>query len=380
MLKPTVFIGSSREGLDVARAIQSELERDAACSVWTQGLFGPGSYILDVLEQQAATRDFAILVLTPDVLQHARDDISYAPRPNILFELGLFMGRLGRKRVFAIQSREQRIEQPSDLQGLALLEYDPRGHTELQASLGPACRYIREAIRTHGSRAETPLLVDRQNLYSVAGTIDNRLASAQEEVRISGFDCKYVILDHSSAIEAALSRGVKIKFMILDPSDRSTLDLLQRVRDHCPSEDDLRRANAVTNRLLTEWRKAYGSTFEIRYMPLLPVVGLFISDPEKDGVMKVELYTHEQRHGDVSRPHLIIPPSIGAWRRYFLRQWDLYWQCSRVPDDEELSSLTSEANAGRMPIEVVNPSTQATRRKRPTKALQRTADAVSERS
>src|SRR3981081_3063193 len=123
MSKPTVFIGSSIEGLEVARAIQSELGRDAACSVWNQGVFGPSSYTLEVLEQEAATRDFAILVLTPDILQASRDVTSFSPRPNVLFELGLFMGRLGRRRVFAVQSRESPLERPSDLLGLTLLEY-----------------------------------------------------------------------------------------------------------------------------------------------------------------------------------------------------------------------------------------------------------------
>jgi hypothetical protein len=340
MPKPTVFIGSSREGLDVARAVQSELDRDAACSVWNQGVFGPGSFILEILEQQAATRDFAILVLTPDVLQAARNDISYAPRSNILFELGLFMGRLGRKRVFAIQNREHPIERPSDLLGLSLLDYDSRENSDLQSAVGPACRYIREAIRAHGIKAATPLLVDRQNVYSEVGTIENRLASAQEEVRISGFDCKYVILDQHSAIEAALSRGVKVKIVCLDPTAESALGLLQKVPDHHPSGDNLRETIDKTKAMFCEWSKTYGESFEVRFLPILPVVGLFISDPEKEGLMKVELYTHEQRHGDVSRPHLIIPPSISAWRKYFLRQWDLYWKCSRIPQEEELSNST----------------------------------------
>jgi hypothetical protein len=38
-LKPRLFIGSSGEGIEVARSIQEHLHRDAECSVWDQGLF-----------------------------------------------------------------------------------------------------------------------------------------------------------------------------------------------------------------------------------------------------------------------------------------------------------------------------------------------------
>ena len=41
-VKPNIFIGSSSEGLPVARAIQTELVTDAYVPVWNQGVFGLG--------------------------------------------------------------------------------------------------------------------------------------------------------------------------------------------------------------------------------------------------------------------------------------------------------------------------------------------------
>jgi len=47
--------------------------------------------------------DFAALVLTADDLTASRQVVSLGPRDNVLFELGLFMGRLGRSRTFVIR-------------------------------------------------------------------------------------------------------------------------------------------------------------------------------------------------------------------------------------------------------------------------------------
>ena len=41
-VKPNIFIGSSSEGLPVARAIQTELVTDTYVPVWNQGVFGLG--------------------------------------------------------------------------------------------------------------------------------------------------------------------------------------------------------------------------------------------------------------------------------------------------------------------------------------------------
>ena len=40
--------------------------------------------------------DFAVMILSPDDMTESRDQSYASPRDNVLFELGLFMGRLGR--------------------------------------------------------------------------------------------------------------------------------------------------------------------------------------------------------------------------------------------------------------------------------------------
>ena len=64
-MKPTVFIGSSTEGLEVARGIELQLEHDAEVTVWKDGVFGLGKGTLESLFLALNEFDFAILVLTP---------------------------------------------------------------------------------------------------------------------------------------------------------------------------------------------------------------------------------------------------------------------------------------------------------------------------
>ena len=46
------------------------------------------------------------------------DKSADAPRDNVLFELGLFMGRLGRSRTFVAYNKDAGLKLPSDLAGV----------------------------------------------------------------------------------------------------------------------------------------------------------------------------------------------------------------------------------------------------------------------
>src|SRR5262249_14115576 len=61
-----VFIGSSMEGLNVAKAIQQELEGVCEATVWSQGAFGLMEGTLESLYAQLDSNDFAVLVLSAD--------------------------------------------------------------------------------------------------------------------------------------------------------------------------------------------------------------------------------------------------------------------------------------------------------------------------
>lgn len=144
--RPRLFIGSSTEGLRVAEAIQVGLDDVAECTVWNQGVFGLTETTIESIVDTAAEYDFAVLVLTPDDTTLARGASSSSPRDNLVFELGLFTGILGRARTFMVYPRSPSMRLPSDLAGVTAATYTMRSDGNLQAALGPVCTRIKRAM------------------------------------------------------------------------------------------------------------------------------------------------------------------------------------------------------------------------------------------
>jgi len=83
-----VFIGSSREGIEIANKLQELLAEDFSVVVWNQGtVFGLGDSTLEALEAAILEYQFGIFVFTPDDELHSRGKTKTVARDNVLFEL-----------------------------------------------------------------------------------------------------------------------------------------------------------------------------------------------------------------------------------------------------------------------------------------------------
>lgn len=147
-MKPKIFIGSSVEGLSVAYAIQQNLTHDAESTVWDQGIFELSLTTIESLANAVERSDIGIFVFSPDDITIMRGKESSTIRDNVIFEFGLFVGRLGRDRVFFITPEGNDLHLPTDLLGVTPGKYNPiREDGSLQAATGPACNQIRQAIK-----------------------------------------------------------------------------------------------------------------------------------------------------------------------------------------------------------------------------------------
>lgn len=121
-MKPRIFIGSSTEGLPVANRIKDYFEPDYECKIWNDGIFQYNDNFLDTLMKSASLFDFAFMVFSADDLSKVRDSFFETPRDNVMFEYGLFLGRVGNQRAFVIKDKKVKIL--SDLLGITLADYE----------------------------------------------------------------------------------------------------------------------------------------------------------------------------------------------------------------------------------------------------------------
>ena len=151
--RPRIFVMSSTETLPVARAIQAAFEYDPfTVEVWTDGVFRASTYPLESMETKLDETDFAIAVSAGDDTVTSRGVEWPAARDNVTFELGYFMGRLGRKRTILLESRGELLKVPSDLAGLTTIPYVWSPGRDQQARLAATCTKLREIFEDLGSR------------------------------------------------------------------------------------------------------------------------------------------------------------------------------------------------------------------------------------
>jgi len=129
MRKKKIFIGSSSEELDLANAAKAilEFEKEFEVTVWNEqmwdrAVFKLNNNYLNDLIRATLQFDFGILIGTKDDKVEVRGEEYLQPRDNILFELGLFIGRLGLNNcAFLI---DQDIKVLSDIKGVSLARFE----------------------------------------------------------------------------------------------------------------------------------------------------------------------------------------------------------------------------------------------------------------
>lgn len=149
--KTKLFIISSAESLPIARILESAFEREPFdVHLWTAGCFKVANYTLDDLEQEVDSSDFAVAIAHADDVVSTRGTDWPAPRDNVIFELGLFMGRLGRTRAILMEPRGTDVKLPSDMAGVMTIPYKFEKGGDNHRLMGPAANRLREHIAALG--------------------------------------------------------------------------------------------------------------------------------------------------------------------------------------------------------------------------------------
>ena len=148
-MKPRVFIASSAQAVRVAEFAQRDLMYCSEPEVWSNDKFPSRQTPIESLFKILEQFQFALFVAVPEDVTTKGGTEYHTVRDNVLFEMGLFLGRLGRDRVFCIAPNDvdgARLHLPSDLTGIQPNHYDAKAQN-LQAAVSPALLELKEAIR-----------------------------------------------------------------------------------------------------------------------------------------------------------------------------------------------------------------------------------------
>lgn len=210
-MKPKIFVASSVEGLDVAYPLQVNLQHDADITIWSQGVFSLSETPLDAITEALIASDFGIFVFSPDDETKMRGSVSDTVRDNVIFELGLFIGKLGKRRCFIVMPDNIDFHIPTDLVGVTPTKYSgERDKKEMAASLGPACHDIRQAMKLQGPFKE----MNVSNKKIPANDHDNYdendkiilLEAWLDHDAIEGAATKYIDVDNLLKLELGSSK------------------------------------------------------------------------------------------------------------------------------------------------------------------------------
>ncbi len=257
-IKPRVFIGSSKESLNIAHALQANLEHKVEATIWCQRVFKPSQSNLEALLERLDNSDFGIFVFSGDDIVRIRGQEHQSVRDNIVFELGLFIGRLGKGRNFLVLPREQEnFRIPTDLLELTPVTFsqDRRDHN-MVASLGPACDSICERIDSLFGPEDVWRRVGAGLGQQVVKTLE---ASVSEWYWIDVDGTVYKLLDKETAEFLAKDKNV----LAIEPSVLAQLKRAEATKPSIKEADVRRQSNNYF--ILYNGRLCYQSGLEYIY-------------------------------------------------------------------------------------------------------------------
>lgn len=85
-----------------------------------------GATIIEKLERYTQDVKFAVVLATPDDIGYRadhEDELAYRARQNVVLELGMMLAKLGRQNVAILMKQQERMERPSDIQGLIYIPF-----------------------------------------------------------------------------------------------------------------------------------------------------------------------------------------------------------------------------------------------------------------
>lgn len=170
-----VFIGSSSEAEELADLLSTSLEDVCDATVWDNA-FEPSKEMISNLEKALDSAQYAIFLMTPDDTIKSRNTIKAAIRDNIIFEVGLSIGRIGLERTFLVSEKNAKVHFPSDITNIHRITYVKTD------DLSIAMKNVATKLIRHIKRYNISAPVSSRNLYLYLQIMINRMRTKEKVI------------------------------------------------------------------------------------------------------------------------------------------------------------------------------------------------------
>jgi hypothetical protein len=146
--KPKVFIASSSKALPYAGAVQKHINNDFKAYVWKDVPKYTSITLVEWILNLPERYDFGIFIFSDDDNAIINNQKKIITRDNVLFELGLFAGKLGFDRCSVLRPEVDDLHLPSDLNGIFEETFDkPENDDDIISNLRNACDEIKQKFK-----------------------------------------------------------------------------------------------------------------------------------------------------------------------------------------------------------------------------------------
>ena len=162
MDKSKIFIASSSRTLVLAEKLRDQLDNVfCQATLWSEeSRASSGSTIIEMLEVVPRQHDFAVIFLAKDDVLTSGDRQNLKARDNCVFEAGLFMSAIGRKRCFLVNSVSQ-SDLPSDLGGIISITFEEPANLQDRKACADAIIRVAAQVKDTVQRDGPLLSVDK---------------------------------------------------------------------------------------------------------------------------------------------------------------------------------------------------------------------------
>jgi hypothetical protein len=141
-----MFVGSSSEARWLIRGLSVNLDGEVEVHEWAATRWPLSRDTLDGVEEKLDDADYAAFILSGDDLAIIRDHEVSIPRDNVVLELGMSFGRLGRDHTFILIEMGSEVHTMSDIKGITIVPF------ELDSDVGKTVERARKVMANPSSK------------------------------------------------------------------------------------------------------------------------------------------------------------------------------------------------------------------------------------